>query len=252
MKIPSGLEELDEKQYVELLRIAMRLNNGLFTYEDARVALLSCLVGTKLDFRLYKKPIVKELYDQIDAVNGFFNEPTDKSGEKTFSVNLVTGKNMLKKYEGWSGVGDMMNGLKYGDFVEALDIIRQLGESTESREKDDLMKSICMILYHNVDNKVPPFILTVHAMVLFSSVWTMILEEPIEIGGQEIDFRILFKDGSGNTFDDHTGWEGVGFEVAQSGVFGHMAQVDDTPFWDVLLYLYKCKFEFIHRKNKQS
>ena len=42
---------------------------------------------------------------------------------------------------------------------------------------------------------------------------------------------------------------GIVFEVAASGVFGNKKEVDDTPFWDVLLYLYKCKFEYLHQKQ---
>lgn len=26
----------------------------------------------------------------------------------------------------------------------------------------------------------------------------------------------------------------------------------DTPFWDVLIYLYKCKFEYLHQKRNKK
>ena len=52
--------------------------------------------------------------------------------------------------------------------------------------------------------------------------------------------------------DDKTGWTGIVFEVAASGVFGNKKEVDDTPFWDVLLYLYKCKFEYLHQKRNKK
>ena len=41
------------------------------------------------------------------------------------------------------------------------------------------------------------------------------------------------------------------FFVAASGVFGDFRQVNDTPFWDVMLYIYKCRFEMLHNNKKQ-
>ena len=72
-------------------------------------------------------------------------------------------------------------------------------------------------------------------------------------GGKKMTERIC---GNCIEFDgltcDRTGWKGITFEVASSGVFGAMDSLNVTPFWDVLLYLYKCKYEYLHNKNKTS
>ena len=75
-----------------------------------------------------------------------------------------------------------------------------------------------------------------------------------DIGGEDIDFRMLFQKlaSEDRKADDKTGWTGIVFEVAASGVFGNKKEVDDTPFWDVLLYLYKCKFEYLHQKRNKK
>ena len=98
----------------------------------------------------------------------------------------------------------------------------------------------------------PPSLLVIHAFNLFSAVWTQIISEPVSINGEDVNFSILFNTSSDqwrHGGNDHTGWKGITFEVAASGVFGAMDSVSNTPFWDVLLYLYKCKYEQLHNKN---
>ena len=79
----------------------------------------------------------------------------------------------------------------------------------------------------------------------------MIQDSPVEINGEKIDFRIIFQNtGKGSRPDDHTGWTGITFEIAEKGLFGTVPEVEKTDMWAVLIYLYKCKFEYIH-ENKQ-
>lgn len=96
----------------------------------------------------------------------------------------------------------------------------------------------------------PPVLIRFHAYLFFSSVWELIRTVSIPINGEELNFAILFQDPGGEKKpDDKTGWVGISYEVATSGVFGNVKQVNDTPFWDVLLYLYKCRFESLHTKK---
>lgn len=74
----------------------------------------------------------------------------------------------------------------------------------------------------------------------------------MEINGKKIDFRIIFKSSGGSKPDDKTGWTGITFEVATAGLFGNVAQVEQTDMWTVLMYLYKCKFEYINEKRNQQ
>ena len=38
-------------------------------------------------------------------------------------------------------------------------------------------------------------------------------------------------------------------EVAKDGPFGPLNQVNESDFWDVLIYIYKVKFEYLHSKK---
>ena len=94
-------------------------------------------------------------------------------------------------------------------------------------------------------------ILAWHAPMLFLAVWKAIQSGPIEINGRDVDFSIIFRSSGPRRPDDKTGWAGITFEIATSGVFGNVAEVEASPFWSVLMYLYKCKFEYIHDKSKK-
>ena len=72
---------------------------------------------------------------------------------------------------------------------------------------------------------------------------------PVEINGKKIDFRIIFKSSGGSRPDDKTGWTGITFEVASAGLFGNVSQVEAADMWAVLIYLYKCRFEYNHEKR---
>ena len=38
-------------------------------------------------------------------------------------------------------------------------------------------------------------------------------------------------------------------DIAENGVFGNYAEVRATPFWDILIFLYRKKFEKLHSKR---
>lgn len=97
-----------------------------------------------------------------------------------------------------------------------------------------------------------PMLVAVHSLTLFTSVFNMIRTGPISISGEDINFSIIFKPVPGvpSKANDHTGWHGIAMEVASSGVFGPLKDVHLTPLWDVLLYLYRAKFDLLHEKRK--
>jgi len=67
-----------------------------------------------------------------------------------------------------------------------------------------------------------------------------------------VDFSIIFKSSGSRRPDDKTGWAGISFEIAAAGVFGNVSELDAAPFWAVLMYLYKCKFEYMHDKSNKK
>lgn len=258
VNIPSVLDELNGEQYGQFLILAVLMNRETITPAQFRVKWISFLLGMKTDYVMYTQNIIRELDAQLEKLDGFFSYTTGKEGERIVTPILSTGRNLMQDFGGWHGVGDMLNGLTFGNFCDCLGLLqqcRQAAEDDDNTDINEIFQEFALKLYRfETLGKTPPVptLLAIHAVNFFSAVWEMILSAPVYIGGEDIDFRILFKKlaASDRKPDDKTGWTGIAFEVAASGVFGNMKTVNDTPFWDVLLYLYKCKFEYLHQKKK--
>lgn len=256
--LPECLEELSPEQYVEYLKLVLLMNSGQISVREMKVQWLSFLLDLRLPYTEYKKEIFEAIKSQEDVIEGFFT--TEINGElSVVTAKLHTGINLLPQYQGLTGPGDMLNGITFGEFTAVLEIMRQVSQVQEDqggRLYDGLFGEIAKLLYKRKDGKhagSPDLIFSIHSFLFFSAVWNMIRAEPIEIQGRKIDFRILFGDeetkGRHSRADDQTGWVGIAFEVAKDNVFGNLQQVNDSPFWEVLLYLYKCKYEFQHQKQ---
>lgn len=246
VEVPSYLDEVSSEQYRQFLILSVLMNRGTISPGQFRVKWLSFLLGMKADYTMYRREIIQELDGQLEKLDGFFSYTTGKKGERIVTPILKTGRNLMQDFGGWHGVGDMLNGLTFGNFCDCLDLLQQSRQA--AAEKDDpaineIFQDITLKLYRYKDpEKTPaiPSLLAIHAVNFFSAVWEMVLSGPVYIGGEAIDFRILFQKlaSEDRKADDKTGWTGIVFEVAASGVFGNKKEVDDTPFWDVLLYLY--------------
>jgi hypothetical protein len=244
-EIPGVLDELSAEQYQGYLFLAVMMRRGIIDETGFRAKLLAELMGLKVDITDFKPDVAEALIAQLGVLDGFL----DEKGPIT-----ATGRNLLPEFAGWKArVGDMLNGLAFGDFVEALTLLGRLDEAEESQQA--VLNELARLLYSPPEDKADaevPALVAVHSVTLLTSVFNMIRTEPIGISGELINFSIIFKPVPGvpSKADDHTGWHGIAMEVASSGVFGTLKDVNVTPLWDVLLYLYRAKFDLLHEKRK--
>lgn len=246
VEIPTEISELSPEQYEYYCFLAYALGVGSIDVDYFRIRWISYLIGMgKTDFTILKPEYIAELDRQMDAIDGFFVEQADGN----FHLDMMTPVNLLPSYKGFKGPGDFLEGVTYGEFVECLTVFEGLAGADE-KEMTEGYNHIARTLYHIPEETEVPSLLTVHAPTLFASVWREIQGGPIEINGKKIDFRIIFKGDGSSKADDHTGWTGITFEVATAGLFGSVKDVEASEMWDVLMYLYKCKFEYLNDKNK--
>lgn len=244
-EIPGVLDELSADQYKGYLFLAVMLRRGVLDEMGFRAKLMAELMGLGVDITDYKPELADRLIAQLGVLDGFL----DEKGPIT-----ATGRNLLPEFAGWrSKVGDMLNGMTFGDFVEGLTLMGRLDEDEESQQA--VLNELARLLYSPPDDKADaevPALVAVHTVTFFTSVFNMIRKEPIGISGEQINFSIIFKPvpGMPSKADDHTGWHGIAMEVASSGVFGTLKDVNGTPLWDVLLYLYRAKFDLLHERRK--
>ena len=231
LTIPTSVDELTPAQYQRFLILATQYAHGMISTKDLRVRWLSYLLGLRLPWTDYREEILLQVESQERAVDGFF----DIDGERHVPL-ISTTRQKVPTLEGWKARGgDMLDGVSWGAFTEALDTLNLLRTAETPEESDAFYRQITRTLYEAPDGaNEPPTLLVVAAVNHLLAVWGAIRNGPVNINGEDIDFRIIFQ-GGGQGSDDKTGWAGVTYEV--------------TSMWDVLLYLYKCKFEEIHRKK---
>ena len=247
VEVPESIDELTPEQYVYYVYLASWLTAGSITPEFWRVRWFSFLLGLgALNYTAYREPIAAAAERQRDAVV----DPVlvDSSGGKV--PTFKTPRNLLPEYKGYKGPADWLNDLTFGKFVECLTLMEQ---APAAEDQEEIYRAVARALYKIPDTDDIPMVLAWHAPVLFGSVWSAIQSGPVDINGNQLDFSIIFKSSGDRRPDDKTGWAGISFEVAAAGIFGNVKELDESPFWAVLMYLYKCKFEYLHDKsNKKS
>lgn len=248
VEIPTALEELTPEQYKYFITLSsIFATSATMTEKAYRVRWLSYLAGLgPMDFTLFIPERENLFLNALPSTDGFFNRENDGRLLPDFDTPV----NLLPEIDGYRGPGDMLDGVTFGEFTECSSVIKTISGEPGS----DAMEAyghIARVLYKIPEGNDIPEILYFHAPTLFRNVLKQIESAPIDINGEKIDFRIIFQSNkTGNNYDDKTGWAGITFEVASSGVFGGVKEVETTDFWMVLLYLYRCKFEYLHSKQK--
>jgi len=244
VEIPTNVGELSPKQYEYYCFLAFALGSGAIDLDYFRVRWFSFLVGLgKADFTILKAEHAAELEEQMAAIDGYFVEIGDR-----VSLDFTTPVNLLPSYRGYNGPGDWLEGVTFGVFVECLTVFEALAAADDEGVAEGYAH-IARRLYNIPDAEPVPDLLAFHAPTLLSSVWKAIMSGPIDINLKKIDFRIIFKGSVASRPDDKTGWTGITFEIASAGLFGNVRDVERSDMWEVLIYLYKCKFEYLHEKR---
>ena len=241
IEVPCGVGELSPVQYEYFLILAQAFGAGAIDFGRLRVRWLSFLLGMGMsDYTILVPELIKEAESLAWAADPFFGDG---------GPLLATPLNRLPEYEGHKGPGDWLDGLKFGDFVKCLTIL-EAADRGAPEEVAGGCAEVARTLYGYAPGEDVPDTLTYHATVFFMNVWNEIMRGPVTINGRPVDFRIIFKGAEGRGGrgkpDDNTGWTGIMFEVAKEGPFGNLRDVEATDFWEVLLYLYRCKFEYMH------
>lgn len=242
MEIPGYVEELTPEQYRYFLRLTVALGRGIIDAEYMRVRWMSYLLGMgDTDFTILLPEYIAEIEEQLreGALRGYFTE------EDPDTVAISTPLNLMPEYKGRKGPGDWLQGVSFGTFTECLTLMEQFDKLDDS-EKDESCRRVAALLYGLPDDEAPDALLVLHSLKLVSSVWDALQSEPVNINGRFIDFRIIFRSDGVRKPDDRTGWTGVTFEVASAGLFGDVRAVEKCDLWEVLLYLYRCRFEQLH------
>lgn len=232
--VPECLDELSPQQYKSYLLLAQLRGAGMLDQRQWRDRVTELIAASPVELLMLKDDVRFALIGQVGDIIDNFCDPSHPLG-----INLRTCRNLLPRDGGYCGPADWLNGFPFGKFTQCLAL---MGDDNGAEE-------MARVMYSIPADKPVPDPLPLSCQLLFDNCLRALQEAPIEINGQDIDFGILFRGDGSRRADDRTGWLGVTMEVAASGVFGPLKEVEATDMWAVLLYLYKCKFEYLHRKN---
>ena len=176
-EIPGVLDELTPDQYKGYLFLAVMLRRGIIDEMGFKAKLLAELMGLGVDITDFKPDVAEGLIAQLGVLDGFL----DENGPIT-----ATGRNLLPEFAGWkSRVGDMLNGLAFGEFVEGLTLLGRLDDDEETQQA--VLNELARLLYSPPEDKADtevPALVAVHSVTFFTSVFNMIRKEPIGINLQ--------------------------------------------------------------------
>lgn len=234
IRVPQALEELTRAQYARCLDIALMLEEGIITHLQARLKLLTLLLDLPADVSLMPPEEWDGFIRMLPLTDAFVKE---RDGAPR--LDFRTGVNLIPEWEGAKGPGDMLNGLAFGTFIRCSALLGGMSQATDEDGRLRIMGEVAEALYPGLDN--PPQLLRVHACLFFLNVLDILQNEPLDMDGTEVDFRVIFegKKPAARHRADRTpvGWAGVAMDIAELGTFGCYRQVLDTPMWDIFTFL---------------
>lgn len=254
----SEVDELTPKQYLFYVDLYLRQLSGLISDpHELKRKLFANLTDLRLSWKLtwyraeVEEAIWSALTDKIDLLDSFF-DIEDEEGHKVYRMQIKSGHNLLPRWNGYKGPDDMLNNLKWGEFIQCLDCLKQIQQATEEQDAkaiDELTRELFHVMYKPVGtvwkwNMHEFEAVLFHCLTYFSYVYELITTVPIPIKGNEIPLYIIWEndDEEDESESDKTEWAGILFSLAEAGTFGKLDDVNNQNLWDILLYLYKQKF----------
>jgi hypothetical protein len=84
----------------------------------------------------------------------------------------------------------------------------------------------------------------------FASLNKYISSAKIFVQGNEIDLSIIFEGENENSKHPGIGMKSILYALAESGIYGNMEQVRDTPLWEILVRMYDVTKAILDEKER--
>lgn len=275
IRFPSEIDELSPREYLFYLQLYLKQLSGEIT--DPHVIkrqLFTFLVDLKVSFRMqfYKRDTLQEIWSaltqKIDLLDSFFDiEPHDD--HLKYTMKIKSGINLLPEWRHYKGPETMLTNLKWGDFVRCLDYMKQLQSAIDSEDLQQIQElsiEIFNVMYKPKNSHESGLFrrkikydlefdaVVFHCITYFKYIYELITTIEIPYKGNEIPFYIIWEkdDEDDDSKSDMTEWDGILFMLAESGTFGTAETVNNYNMWEILLYLYKQKFQTREQRRKDK
>ena len=269
MWIPENLGECDKRQYLDASKLILMFQMGELNESQFRVMLLYSLLN--MDFEKSELEYEdEEKWDNIyicsEVLKSFFTE--DENGQKHLVQGYVNNpmKSVSYKAHTFKGPKDAFQGITYGQLEDG---VGEINNFVKYGEIESLVKLFAIFYLKGnekysavkMEKRIKFFdhldIRYVYGFyLLFVSFFNYLTKECIMvIDGRELDLRILFATPESNDNEDSEtdepeglGMRATSFQLAESGVFGTLAELREADAMMVLVRMY----DLVLRNRKEE
>lgn len=260
--LPSSFADCDRQQARDVSAVLYHYTVGILNVDNVRLAILYALLNIKDSPRLSDENRLKvnqNLFMLSEELDGFF----DLNDEGQLVINTDHVDNPFKwlrpRWVKYHGPSDTFENITFGAYVDALNAFCDFA-ATQDTYYLQLLVAILFsrkgtlsrkrLPYNRTDNKINAqkfrhldigYLFGFY--LYFASFQKYLMTASIYWEGRELDLSILFKSLPGEKQLPKSDYAGLGFlsvklDMASSGVFGTMEELDNTPFWDVITHMY--------------
>jgi hypothetical protein len=265
--VPEHLGECDAEQYINMCNLIFRELTKQINFEELKVHgiyyLMNMKASKKVDNEtdLIKFSNVTQLAELVES----FFEAGEEENQKVIKQYYIN--NPIYKIRGaitnYYGPTDEFNNVKFGEYVDALSHFADFHATRETKYLFMLMATFYRekkILSTNVEDFTKDIRIKYNAervselakafeiqdigviygfYLLFASFQKYLTSAKLYIEGKEIDLSILFDDSKFTESEvPGIGMKSTLYTVAESGIFGTLKEVRETPLWEILVRLY--------------
>ncbi|WP_343322284.1 hypothetical protein [Sphingobacterium multivorum] len=261
MEIPSSWDECSREQTYFLLEKAFKVISGKLSIGMFRIIAFQHFTGLKfgMSYRIKQRlGLNQKVNSEIARLSKIYCDWIFEEDEDQYHLTFDSVINYFPQLNGYYGPADLLADLTFGEFQQALVLMNEYTESQDSEYPTDhslyefikllyrpKVKGLRVSLTGYRDNKtfkyVPDWKLKV-TLMWFTNCIQAIKEEDLHISGVEVNFSPLFpaeEKPKSKRKGLNLGWNGILLDVAESGVFGKAAEVNETPLYEILFYLLK-------------
>jgi hypothetical protein len=268
--IPSNLGECDEQQYIDMCELIYLFQSGQISYEDMRVMAVYRLLNLEPSKKELLIPDqenkLSNVYQISLLVDNFFE---DKEGKKIIKQDYT--RNPVPAFRPlwvhYYGPADTFTNITFGEYTDGLRLFMEFSATGNLQ----LLYLLAAVFYrkkkwfhwvrkhlnnyngdirepYNSDIlearahtfKVMPIGFIYGVYLYFASFQKFITSATVPWAGRELDFSVLFDDGTSDTMEavPGIGMDSLVFSLAESSRFGSMEGVRSAKLWEVLILLY--------------
>lgn len=265
--IPTHLGECSKSQYISMCNLLFSYLSKDISFEEFKILAIYHLMNMVPSHKIDDKTQINKMTNVVllaELIESFF-ETNEEETQKIIKLYYINNpiENIKSGDTNYYGPTDEFNNVKFGEYVDALSHFADFHATRETKYLFMLMATFYRekkILSSNVEDFTKDIRIKYNAervselaktfeiqdigviygfYLLFASFQKYLTTAKLYIEGKEIDLSILFDDS--NFVESEVpgiGMKSTLYTVAESGIFGTLKEVRETPLWEILVRLY--------------